>query len=97
VEILQHEAQSALLGKRPDELVDGLEGLALDAVAGELLDLLGKVRLERYSEQCREEGIGGLREAVQVGETGFQLEASARLGIGDPRPSQLRNRSRTGQ
>ncbi len=84
VQVFQDEAERLIARKCGNELVEGLERLALNAVAGELADLLGKIRLERNSQERGEEGISVLSVVVQPCERGLQLETSARLGIGDP-------------
>ena len=97
VEILEHETQRALSRERADELVEPVERLVLDGVAREIAQPLLLLRLERQAEQGGEEGIGLLcLVAERAGELRPQLEADARLGIGDaqtePAAEQLAHR-----
>src|SRR5207247_2122749 len=51
VQVLQQDAERALTRKCGEKVVDGLDRLALDAVARELAELLREIRLERNPEE----------------------------------------------
>ena len=63
MEVVEHQTQRALSCERADELVERVEGLALDGVARQVAHLLLLLRLEHQAEQRGEEGIG-LRRVI---------------------------------
>ena len=87
MEILEHQTQRPFSCERGDELIEPVEGLVLDRVGREVAHPLLLLRLERQAEQGGEERIRLLRlVGERAGELGPQLEADARLGVGDAEP-----------
>jgi hypothetical protein len=75
VQVLEDEADGLPLAKAADELEEELERSALDRLAVDLAQALGRVGLEREADEAREEGIRLVRvRSEDVRELRLQLD-----------------------
>ncbi len=79
LQVVDDDAQRALLGEAPHDLRHGGERLLLHGLAAQLAQGGVGLGLERLAEQAREERIGRFRIARELAERGLQLEPDARL------------------